>query len=99
MCEAIQVDEAILKLLKSVEEKDIAIKELSGKIEGYSTVTKFLLERLNHNLVEARIQFASNDFKLFVIKVDKICNRIDMLEQIILYLYNKRICVSAVKLH
>ena len=71
MCEAIQVDETILKLLKLVEEKDKAIKELSGKIEGYSTVTKFLLERLNHNLVEARIQFASNDLirsKLRLIK-------------------------------
>ena len=33
MCEAIQVDETILELLKLVEEKDIAIKELSGKIE------------------------------------------------------------------
>ena len=42
MCEAIQVDETILKLLKLVEEKDKAIKELSGKIEGYSTVTKLL---------------------------------------------------------
>ena len=89
MCEAIQVDETILKLLKLVEEKDKAIKELGGKVEGYSTVTKFLLERLNHNLVEARIQFASNDFNLFVIKVDKICNRIDMLEQKLIYLYNK----------
>ena len=89
MCEAIQVDETILKLLKLVEEKDIAIKELSGKIEGYSTVTKFLLERLNHNLVEARIQFASNDFNSFAIKVDKMCNRIDMLEQKLIYSYNK----------
>ena len=89
MCEAIQVDETILKLLKLVEEKDIAIKELSGNIEGYYTVTKFLLERLNHNLVEARIQFASNDFNSFEIKVDKICNRIDMLEQKLIYLYNK----------
>ena len=88
MCEAIQVDETILKLLKLVE-KYKAIKELSGKVEGYSTVTKFLLERLNHNLVEARIQFASNDFNSFEIKVDKVCNRIDMLEQKLLYLYNK----------
>ena len=86
MCKAIQVDGTILKL---VEEQYIAIKELSGKIEGYSTVTKCLLERLNHNIVEARIQFASNDFNLFVIKVDKICNRIDTLEQKLLYLYNK----------
>ena len=89
MCEAIQVDETILKLLKLVEEKDKAIKELSGKVEGYSTVTKFLLERLNHNLVEARIQFACHDFNSFEIKVDKICNRIDMLEQKLIYLYNK----------
>ena len=43
MCEAIQVDETILKLLKLVEEKDKAIKELGGKVEGSSTVTKFLL--------------------------------------------------------
>ena len=89
MCEAIQVDETILKLLKLVEEKDKAIKELGGKVEGYSTVTKFLLERLNHNIVEARIQFASNDFNSFEIKVDKLCNRIGMLEQRLIYLYNK----------
>ena len=42
MCDSIQVDETILKLLKLVEEKDTAIKELSGKIEGYPTVTKLL---------------------------------------------------------
>ena len=89
MCEAIQVDETILKLLKLVEEQDIAIKELSGKVEGYSTVPKFLLERLNHNLVEARIQFACNDFNSFEIKIDKVCNRIDMLEQRLIYLYSK----------
>ena len=81
LTESIQVDGTILKSIKLVEEKDIAIKELSGKIEGYSTVTKFLLERLNHNLVEARIQFASNGFNTFEIKVDKVCNMIDMLEQ------------------
>ena len=32
MCEATQVDETILKLLKLVEEKDKASKELSGKV-------------------------------------------------------------------
>ena len=42
MCEAIQVDETILKLLKLVEETDKAIKELSGKVEGYSTVKVFI---------------------------------------------------------
>ena len=89
MGEAIHVDETILKLLKLVEEKDKAIKELSGKIEGYSTVTKFLLERLNHNLVETRIQIASNDFKSFELKTDKICHRIDLLEQKLLQIYNK----------
>ena len=89
MCEAIQVDETILKLLTLVEEKDKAIKELSGKIEGYSTVTKFLLERLNHNLVETRIQFASNNFKSSEIKDDKACHRIDMLEQQLLQIYSK----------
>jgi len=89
MCEAIQVDPIITQLIKLVEEKYIAIKELGGKIKGYSTVTQFLLERLNHNIVEARIQFASNDFNSFEIKVDKLCNRIDMLEQKLLYLYNK----------
>ena len=88
MCEAIQVDGTILKLLKLVEEKDKAIKELSGNIEGYSTVTNFVLERLNHNLVETRIQFASNNFKSFEIKVDKICHRIDMLEQKLLQIYS-----------
>ena len=50
---------------------------------------RFLLERMNHNIVESRIMNASNDFKSFENKVDKIANRIDMLENKLLLIYDK----------
>jgi len=40
--------------------------------------------------VEARIMSASNDFNLFETKVDKICHRIDMLENKVLQIYSSR---------
>ena len=49
------MDETSLKLLKVIEEKDIAVKELSNRLEGFYTVTRHLLERINYNLVENQI--------------------------------------------
>ena len=39
------MDETTLKLLKVIEDKDIYIKELSNRLEGYYTCTGVLLER------------------------------------------------------
>ena len=69
---------------------DNKITLLDRKIEGFDTSTKFLIGRLNHNIVEARIQFASNEYKAFENKVDKVACRIDLLEQKLLQIWNNK---------
>jgi DNA repair ATPase RecN len=81
MCEELQIDPIITKLLKLVEEKDIAINELRGRLEGFSTKIQFLIERLNISVVENRISNVNNNFESYEIKIDKLCRRIDILEQ------------------
>ena len=51
--------------MKLIEEKDKSINELKGRIDGVGTCLRFLLERMNNNIVEGRIMAASNDFKCF----------------------------------
>ena len=48
------------------------------------------------NIVEALIMTASNDYKLFEHKVDKICHRLDMLEIKLLLLLSNRCIVRGV---
>ena len=43
------------KVLKVTEDKGAAIKALTNKLEGYYTCTRFLLERINPNLVESQV--------------------------------------------
>ena len=75
--------------MKLIEEKDKSINELKSRVDGVGTCLRFLLERMNNNIVESRIMTASNDFKSFEHKVDKICHRLDMLENKLLLIYNK----------
>ena len=89
MLEELNQTEVIFKLMKLIEEKDKSILELKSRVDGVGTVLKLLLERINHNIVEGRIMTASNDFKSFEHKVDKICTRLDMLENKLLLIYNK----------
>ena len=89
MLEELNQNEVILTLMKLIEEKDKSINELKGRIDGVGTCLRFLLERMNNNIVEGRIMTASNDFKSFENKVDKICHRLDMLENKLLLIYNK----------
>ena len=91
MCEELNQNEVILTLMKLIEEKDKSINGLKGRIDGVGTVIKFLLERMNNNIVESRIMTASNDFKYFENKVDKISYRLDMLEHKLLLIYSKLI--------
>ena len=65
MGEELNQNEVILKLIKLIEEKDKSINELKGRIDGVGTCLRFLLERMNNNIVEGRIMAASNDFKCF----------------------------------
>ena len=89
MCEELKQNEVISKLMKLIEEKDKSILELKSRVDGVGTVIKFLLERVNNNIVESIIMTASNDVKSFEHKVDKICHRLDMLENKVLLIYNK----------
>ena len=89
MLEEHNQNEVILKLMKLIEEKDKSILELKSRVDGVGTCLRFLLERMNNNIVEGRIMTASNDFKCFENKVDKICHRVDMLENKVLLIYNK----------
>jgi len=82
MAQEIHVDAIITKLLKLVEEKDIAINQLKSRIDGVGTKLQFLLERLNISIVEGRISNANNNnFESYEIKIDKLVCRIDILEQ------------------
>ena len=89
MGEELNQNEVILKLMKLIEEKDKSINELKGRVDGVGTCLRFLLERMHNNIVEGGIMTASNDFKSFENKVDKICHRLDMLEIKVLLIYNK----------
>ena len=89
MGEELNQIEVILKLMKLIEEKYTSINELKGRIDGVGTCLRFMLERMNNNIVENRIMTASNDFKSFEHKVDKICHRLDILENKLLLIYNK----------
>jgi len=82
MAQEIHVDAIITKLLKLVEEKDIAINQLKSRIDGVGTKLQFLLERLNISIVESRISNVNNNnFSSYEIKIDKLVRRIDILEQ------------------
>ena len=48
------MDETTLKSLKVIEDKDIAIKELSSRLEGYYIVTRFLLEKINYDIIDSQ---------------------------------------------
>ena len=89
MGEELNQIEVILKLMKLIEEKDKSINELKGRIDGVGTCLRFLLERMNNNIVEGRIMAASSGFKSFEHKVDKICIRLDMLKNTLLLIYNE----------
>ena len=89
MLEELNQHEIILKLVKLIEEKDKSILGLKSRVDGVGTVLRFLLERMGNNIVEGRIMTAPNDFKCFENKVDKICHRLDMLENKLILIYNK----------
>ena len=90
MAEPLDVDPTISKLIKLIEEKYDAIRELKGRIDGVGTVVTFIIEQINGNTIETQMRFGSNDFNSFEAKVDKLANRIDMLETKIMYLFSTR---------
>ena len=80
MAQEIHVDPIITKLLKLVEEKDVAINELKPRVDGVGTKLQYLLERLNISVIEGRISSVNHNFDAYEIKLDKLVRRIDILE-------------------
>ena len=74
------MDETTLKSLKVIEDKYIAIEELSNRLEGYYKVTIHVLERINYNIVENQISSVEDNSGSYEIKADKFIRRIDLLE-------------------
>ena len=81
MAQELHADPIITKLLKLVEEKDNKINELKSRIDGVGTKLQYLLERLNISVVESRISSVNHNFDAYEIKLDKLCRRLDILEQ------------------
>ena len=71
------MDETILELLKVIEDKGIAIKELSKQLTGYSIVTRVLLD-INSNPVSGQTASVGEYFDSYEIEIDKLV-RIDLL--------------------
>ena len=71
------------------EDRDIAIKELSKQLTGYSTCTRFLLGNINCNLVSGQTSSAGDNFDSYEIKVGKLVRRIDLLESNLKQYFNK----------
>ena len=65
------------------------MKALSNKLEGYYTCTRFLLERINSNIVENNISGVASKFAPYEIRIGKLVRRIDLLESNINQLFNK----------
>ena len=74
------MDETSLNLLKVVEDRDIAVKELSQRLEGYHTVARGLLDEINSNLVSGQTSSVGGNFDFYEIKVGKLVRRTDLLE-------------------
>ena len=80
MCEEVKIDPIIMELKQLIEEKDKAILELKSRIDGVGTKLQFLIERLNSNVIESRLGHVNNNYDAYEIKIDKLCRRIDLLE-------------------
>ena len=85
----LKLDETALKLLNIIEEKDTAIKELSNRVEGYYTCTKFLLERISSNLVPGQVPSAEDNLDYYEKKFDKSARRTDLLETNLNHYFHK----------
>ena len=90
MAEPLEVDPTTSKLIQLIEQKDDAIRELKGRVDGNCTCIKFVLEEINGNIRSGQMKLGSNVFNSFEAKVDKIANRIDMLETNIMHLFSNR---------
>ena len=81
--------ETTLNLLKVIEDKDIAIKELNKQLTGYYTCTRVSLEQINYNIVSGQTSSVGDNFDSYEINVDKLVRRIDLLENNLNQYFNK----------
>ena len=81
MCEEPEVDKYIMQLKQLIEEKDKSIFALRDRIDGVGTKLQFLIERLNSNIIESRLGYVNNNYDAYELKLDKLCRRLDLLEQ------------------
>ena len=68
--EDLKLDANTLKLLKVIQDKDLAVEALARKLEGYNTCLWFLLERINSNVFEHQISGVDSNFNSYDIKLD-----------------------------
>ena len=54
MLEKLNQHEVILKLMILIEEKDKSILGLKSRVDGVGTCLRFLLERMNNNIVKGK---------------------------------------------
>jgi len=82
MSEVPNIDPIIMELKQLIEQKDHAILELKGRVDGVGTKLQFLLEKINNNIIESRLGNDNiNNYNAYELKLDKLCRRIDVLEQ------------------
>ena len=67
-------------MLKVIQDKDLAVEALARKLEGYNTCLRFLLERINSNIVEHQLSGVVSNSDYYEIAIDKLVRRIDLLE-------------------
>ena len=82
MAQVPDVDKYIMQLKQIIEEKNVAILQLRSRIDGNCTMLRFLLERMNNNIIESRLSYVNNNgYDAYEIKLDKLVREIDVLEQ------------------
>ena len=64
MDDALKIYANTLKRLKVTQVQDLAVEALARKLEGYNTCTRFLLERINPNIVDNQISSVDSKFEL-----------------------------------
>ena len=74
------MDETTSKIIKVIEDKDIAMKELRNRLEGFYTCMRVFLERASPNLVSGQVSSVEDNFGSYEIEVGKLVRRIDLLE-------------------
>ena len=66
------MDETTSKIIKVIEDKDIAMKELRNRLEGFYTCMRVFLERASPNLVSGQVSSVEDNVGSYELKADKL---------------------------